>query len=223
MSRSEVIPPPGLFYWTVHGLARWLWPFFGGIEVNGRENITDRGPYLLLSNHQSVLDPFFIQTWIPYPIHPLANSTQFAGPIFGAAMKRLYSFPVRRFQVDPQAVRTALRRLRAGYAVHVYVEGERSWDGIMRPPRAGTVRLALKAGVPIVPCAVAGAYDVWPRWDRRPRKGPVQVAFGTPFRLPQIDDRRRRNDAVPEASRRIMQEIASLLDLPTATANTTED
>jgi 1-acyl-sn-glycerol-3-phosphate acyltransferase len=148
----------------------------------------------------------------------MAKSTQFASPIFSAVMTRCYAFPVRRFQVDPQAVRTALRRLAAGYPVHIYIEGERTWDGSLRPPRPGTVRLALKAGVPILPCAVDGAYDVWPRWDRRFRTGRVKVAFGKPFRLPQIDDRARREAAVPEAGTRIIREISSLIGVPVPTA-----
>lgn len=208
------LPPPNAFYWMMHGIGRWVWPAFGGFDVQGRENIPDDGPFLLISNHQSVLDPFFIQTWIPRPVHPMAKSTQFALPVFGAVMTRCYAFPVRRFQVDPQAVRTALRRLRAGYPVHIYVEGERTWDGMLRPPRAGTVRLALKAGVPILPCAVDGAYDVWPRWDRRVRRGRIRVAFGEPFRLPQIDDRAEREAAVPDAAARIHAAISGLLGVP---------
>jgi 1-acyl-sn-glycerol-3-phosphate acyltransferase len=146
----------------------------------------------------------------------MAKSTQFASPIFAAVMKRCYAFPVRRFQVDPQAVRTALRRLQAGYPVHIYVEGERTWDGLLRPPRPGTVRLALKAGVPILPCAVDGAYDVWPRWDRRVRRGRVRVAFGRPFSLPRVDGRAAREAAVPDASARIIGAISELLGAPVA-------
>jgi 1-acyl-sn-glycerol-3-phosphate acyltransferase len=212
------LPPPGLLYWFMQGLGRWVWPAFGGFDLRGTENIPETGPFLLISNHQSVLDPFFIQTWLPRPVHPMAKSTQFASPIFSAVMTRCYAFPVRRFQVDPQAVRTALRRLAAGYPVHIYIEGERTWDGSLRPPRPGTVRLALKAGVPILPCAVDGAYDVWPRWDRRFRTGRVKVAFGKPFRLPQIDDRARREAAVPEAGARIIREISSLLGVPVPSA-----
>jgi 1-acyl-sn-glycerol-3-phosphate acyltransferase len=131
-------------------------------------------------------------------------------------MKRCYAFPVRRFQVDPHAVRTALRRLAAGYPVHIYIEGERTWDGLLRPPRPGTVRLALKAGVPILPCAVDGAYDVWPRWDRRPRRGRVRVAFGRPFSLPRTDDRAQREAALPAATSRILEEINTLLGSSTS-------
>ena len=208
---SSELPPPGPFYWMMHGIGRWVWPAFGGFDVRGREHIPDSGPFLLISNHQSVLDPFFIQTWVPVPVHPMAKSTQFASPLFSAVMKRCYAFPVRRFQVDPQAVRTALRRLAAGHPVHIYIEGERTWDGLLRPPRPGTVRLALKAGVPILPCAVDGAYDVWPRWHRRPRRGRVTVAFGRPFSFPRIDDRAQREAALPAATARILEEISALL------------
>jgi 1-acyl-sn-glycerol-3-phosphate acyltransferase len=210
----SALPAPGVLYWFMQGVGRWVWPAFGGFELEGRDNIPQSGPFLLISNHQSVLDPFFIQTWIPRVVHPMAKSTQFASPIFSAIMKRLYAFPVRRFQVDPQAVRIALRRLGAGHPVHIYVEGERTWDGMLRPPRPGTVRLALKAGVPILPCAVDGAYDVWPRWDRRVRRGRVRVAFGKPFTLPRIDNRAEREAAVPQAGARIISEISGLLGVP---------
>lgn len=216
------LPPPGPLYWTLHGLARWIWPFLGGFHLRGLHHIPTSGPFLLISNHQSVLDPFFIQTWIPRVVHPMAKSTQFASPLFAAVMKRCYAFPVRRFQVDPQAVRVALRRLDAGFPVHVYVEGERSWDGNLRPPKPGTVRLALKAGVPILPCAIDGAYDVWPRWDRKVSRGRVRVAFGAPFILPQFDDRARRDAFVPEAGARIMREISALLDLAPPTSDDDE-
>jgi 1-acyl-sn-glycerol-3-phosphate acyltransferase len=208
------LPEPGAFYWFMQSFPRWVWPLFGRLHVEGREHIPRQGPFLLISNHQSVLDPFFIQTCIAVPCHPMAKSTQFALPVFADVMKRCYAFPVRRFQVDPQAVRTALRRLAAGYPVHIYVEGERTWDGSLQKPRVGTVKLALKAGVPIVPCAIDGAYDVWPRWDRRVGRGDVRVSFGAPFRLPQVDDRHARDAAVPEASERIMSAISSLLGVP---------
>lgn len=208
---AERLPEPDAFYWFMQSVGRWIWPLFGRLIVEGRAHIPAEGPFLLLSNHQSVLDPFFIQTCIPRPVHPMAKSTQFASPLFASIMKRCYAFPVRRFQVDAQAVRVSLRRLAAGYPLHIYVEGERSWDGRLQRPRTGTVRLALKAGVPIVPCAVSGAYDVWPRWDRRVARGDVRVAFGKPFELPQIDDREARNAAVPDASARIVRALSELL------------
>jgi 1-acyl-sn-glycerol-3-phosphate acyltransferase len=214
------MPEPGPWFWFLQGLARKVWPYFGGLTVEGKEYVPMNGPFLLLSNHQSVLDPFFIEAFIDRPIHQMAKSTQFASPIFQLAMRGTFAYPVRRFQVDPTAVRYTLRRLAEGDRVHIYIEGERTWDGSLQPPRLGTVRIALKAGVPILPCVVDGSYDVWPRWDRRPRRAPVRVAFGPTFRLPQLHDRREREAAVPEAAARIMGELASLLGVdPPATTS----
>lgn len=208
---NSPLPEPGPLFWFAHGLARRTWPWIGGLSVEGQEHIPTTGAFLLLSNHQSVLDPFFIETFVPRPIHQMAKSTQFASRALAWAMRACYAYPVRRFQVDPQAVRFTLRRLAEGDPVHIYVEGERTWDGALRPARPGTVRLALKAGVPIVPCVIDGAYDVWPRWSRGLRRAPVRVAFGEPFRLPHIHGRAEREAAVPEAEARIMGEIARLL------------
>jgi 1-acyl-sn-glycerol-3-phosphate acyltransferase len=125
-------------------------------------------------------------------------------------MPRFMAFPVRRYQTDPQAVRTALRLLSAGAGVAVYIEGERSWDGAMQAPRPGTVRLVLKAGVPVIPCGIAGAYEAWPRWSSRPQFLPVRINFGAALTFPQIDDRRAREALVPLAADRIMTELARL-------------
>jgi 1-acyl-sn-glycerol-3-phosphate acyltransferase len=216
--RPQDPPAPGLFYWGVHSFARAVAAFLGGVRAEGVEHVPGSGPFLLISNHQSVLDPFYIQPLCPQPVHPMAKSTQFAVPVVGFIMRRVNVFPVRRYRVDPHAVRTALRRLSLGYPVHIYMEGERTWDGGLQPPRPGTVRLALKAGVPIVPCAIDGTYDLWPRWDRRFQRGHVRVAFGPPFRLPKLDHRVDREAALPEAADRIVTAISDLLGKARGTA-----
>lgn len=208
---GESIPPPGAFYRFMHALPRTVWPFFGSLAVTGVEHVPRTGPFLLISNHQSILDPFFIQSVCPRPCHAMAKSTQFSGRITNWIMRSCYAFPVRRHQVDPQAVRVVLRRLRQGHPVHIYMEGERTWDGGLQPPRPGTVRLALKAGVPILPCAIDGAYHVWPRWDRHPRNGAVRVAFGAPFRFPRLDHRSDREAERSAATARLLGAIRDLL------------
>ncbi len=197
-------------YGFAQRLVRTLWPLLGRLDVHGLENVPENGPFLLIANHQSYLDPILIQAVIRRPIYTMAKSTQFSDRFFRGLMKRLKSFPVRRFEIDPQAVRTVLRHLGHGQGVGIYIEGERSWDGRLQAPRLGTIRLILKAGVPVVPCGIRGAYDVWPRWDRRIRRGDVRIRFGTPLRFPRLDDRRARDAQLPEAQRRLMSEIARL-------------
>lgn len=191
-------------YHTLAFLARHLFRVIGRLDVRGLDNVPRDGPFLLLANHESILDPILIQAVCPRAVHTMAKSTQFASPFMGWLMRAAKSFPVRRYQVDPQSVRMVLRRLEQGEPVGIYPEGERSWDGRLQAPRRGTIRLVLQAGVPIVPCRISGSYEVWPRWDRGIRRGNVRIDFGPPFRLPATTGRDEREAALPAATERIM-------------------
>lgn len=197
------------FYRFCQRMVRGLWPLIGRLEVQGRELIPQEGPFLLIANHQSILDPIIIQTVCPRPIHTMAKSTQFGAPFLAQLMYRLNSFPVRRYRIDPQAVRYALRILGRGEPVGIYIEGERSWDGKLQQPRLGTLRLILKAGVPVIPCTIQGSYDVWPRWHRGLRRAPIRITFGEPLHFPKLDQRAAREAALPEAARLLMERIAA--------------
>src|SRR5690625_4444670 len=157
------------FYRFCQYLVRTVAPLFGGLEVRGKENVPTSGPFFLLANHQSTLDPVLIQTACPRPIHTMAKSTQFTNKPLAQIMFLLHSYPVRRYQVDPQAVRYTLRIIERGEPVGIYIEGERTWDGRLQEPRPGTARLILKAGAPVVPCTIDGSFDAWPRWDSKPQ------------------------------------------------------
>ncbi|MBX6363605.1 MAG: 1-acyl-sn-glycerol-3-phosphate acyltransferase [Gemmatimonadetes bacterium] len=204
-----------ILYRFCQRLVRLGWPLIGPLEVHGLENVPEHGPFLLIANHQSILDPILVQAIMRRPLYTMAKSTQFTGRIMGWLMPRLLAFPVRRYRVDPQVVRVALRHLDRGDGVGVYIEGERSWDGRLQPPRLGTVRLVLKAGVPVIPCGVSGTYDVWPRWDRGLRRAPVGVAFGAPIRFPKLDDRAEREKALPKAASDLMAAIAAQIAVAT--------
>ncbi|MFW6079650.1 MAG: lysophospholipid acyltransferase family protein, partial [Gemmatimonadota bacterium] len=104
----------------------------------------------------------------------------------------------------------------AGHGVGVYVEGERSWDGRLQPPRLGTLRLILKAGAPVVPCGIRGAYDVWPRWHSAIRRARVRITFGDHLRFEQLHDRRARERRLEDTGRRIMLALAELAGDPSA-------
>lgn len=185
--------------------------FLPSVRVTGGEHVPSEGACLVVANHQSVLDPILIQSFCRRPLHTMTKSTQFGTPILGWLLREhLLAFPVRRYQVDPQAVRVALRRLAQGRAVGVYVEGERSWDGVLQPPRLGTLRLLLKAGVPVIPCAISGSYDVWPRWGGGVRRAPVRIAFGPPVPLPKMDERFARERALDETAAAVMGAIRRL-------------
>lgn len=196
-----------LRYHFYRWLARTIWWFFGGVDVIGLHHVPESGPCLIICNHQSYLDPILTQAVCPRIVHAMAKSTQFGSRLFRRLLAQLNVFPVRRFEVDPQAVRQVLRRLQQGNAVGIYIEGERSWDGQLQPPRLGTVRLALKAGVPIIACRISGAYEAWPRWDRKVKRHRIRIEFREPFRLPHLNTRAEREPQVADAAEQIMSRL----------------
>lgn len=190
---------------------------FSRVRVEGVENVPADGPFILLPNHQSVLDPIYIQSSISRnDIFTMTKSTQFGSGFFRWVLPRANALPARRFKVDPQVVRAALRHLDAGHGVCIYPEGERTWDGTIQRLRRGALRLVLKAGVPVVPCGIDGSFDVWPRWSRRIRRSTVTVRFGAPIRFGQFDDRDERDARLEDTESRIRGALSELSGAPLA-------
>ncbi len=210
-------------YRTCQAIVRIGWRALGTLDVRGEDHLPATGPFLLVCNHQSDLDPLIIQAVIRRPVHTVAKSTLFRPAVLRWLLPRINAFPVRRYQADPQAVRVALRRLRQGCAVGIFIEGERSWDGALQDPKPGTVRLVLKAGVPVVPCTISGAYDASPRWASGIRPGPVRVTFHEPMQFPALDRRADRERIRHDVATQIMAVLASGLDAPTPADRPTEN
>jgi 1-acyl-sn-glycerol-3-phosphate acyltransferase len=116
------------------------------------------------------------------------------------------AFPVRRGQRDTVAMETAIELAREGNMVAMFPEGTRRVKGLMKTrearPRTGAARIALEAGVPLVPAAVSGT-------DRLLRLGKLRVAYGAPV---DIDELRGldMHDAAQQATDRLMERIYEL-------------
>ncbi|TVR63883.1 MAG: 1-acyl-sn-glycerol-3-phosphate acyltransferase [Gemmatimonadales bacterium] len=194
---------------------RWFVKSSARIRVEGVAHMPRTGGFLLLPNHQSALDPFVVQSFCPRPIRSMTKSTQFGVPLVRWLLPRIGAFPVRRFQVDAQAVRTALRFLRNGEGVCIYPEGERTWDGSIQPFRRGTLHLALRSGVPIIPVGLNGMFDLWPRWLSTPRPRPqVTLRFGEPLEFGEVRDRHHREEMLPALEALLTQRLAALSGAP---------
>jgi 1-acyl-sn-glycerol-3-phosphate acyltransferase len=205
------IPDAGLsWYGFFRGIGKLFVLLGTRTEASGMENVPRSGPFFLVANHQSVLDPILVQTACPRPLHTFTKSTQFSGRLFRWVLIKVKGIPTRRYRIDPQVVRVALRRLAEGKGVGIYPEGERSWDGELQPFRQGTIRLLLRAGVPVVPCGIDGSYDVWPRWSRIVRRRRVRVTFGSPLQWPAMEDRLSREAALPAASQALRDALVGL-------------
>ena len=179
-------------------------------RVTGRGNIPRKGPFFLVVNHLSILDPVVVMASCPRRLETLTKSTQFAtGRFFPWVLPRVGAIPARRYKVDPQAVRTVLRVLELGEGVCIYPEGERSWDGTLQPLRRGTVRLLLKAGAPVIPCGISGSFESRPRWSRTLHRRRVSLRFGEALLFGVHSTRAERDRALESAA----QTISSALRL----------
>lgn len=203
-----------IVYPALRGVARRLIPRLVPVEASGLEHLPSRGGALVLPNHQSALDPFLVQAWAPRMVRSMTKSTQFGTSLMEWVLPRLGAFPVRRYRVDPQSVRTVLRLLDAGECVCIYPEGERSWDARLQPFRTGTLRTALEAhrrGIPVIPVGIDGMYDLLPRWGSLRRRGKtVYLRFGPPLDLGSITTRSERDRALPDVARRLRESLLEL-------------
>jgi 1-acyl-sn-glycerol-3-phosphate acyltransferase len=133
---------------------------------------------LVVANHQSYLDPILAAVGMPRAFHPMARESLFRFAPFRWLIGSLYAFPVRRGTADLAAVKEALRRLKAGGVVLMFPEGTRTRDGSIGPMHGGPAAIAARAGVPIVPMVIDGAFEAWPRTRRLPRPQRIRVACG---------------------------------------------
>ena len=207
---SLAAEPPFFWYGAMRTLLKPLVALGFRVRVQGLENIPESGPFILIANHQSYLDPVLVQTACPRTLHTFTKSTEFSRPFRSWLLTRLNALPTRRYTVDPQVVRMALRQLDRGEGVCIYPEGERSWDGTVQGFRKGTIRFLLWAGVPVIPCAIDGSFDAWPRWSNRIRRSRIRIFFGEPLCWPPILDRQERYSAVPEAAAALQEALVAL-------------
>jgi 1-acyl-sn-glycerol-3-phosphate acyltransferase len=152
----------------------------GGLRVSGRKNIPRSGPALLVSNHLSHLDVFILGIPLHRPLNYVARSTLFFPPL-GAFIRSVGGFPIQREGMGAQGLKETLRRLRAGGIVMLFPEGTRSRDGELGELKAGIAVLAARARVPVVPTALAGTFEAWPRTRPFPRPHPVRIHYGEPI------------------------------------------
>ena len=136
---------------------------FWRMEHKGVENIPQNSGLIIAANHQSYGDPFWLSIPVKRPIRFLAWSEAFSWPVVGKAIRLLGAWPLQVEGSDPAAIRRSLTWLRDGGVVVIFPEGGRGLpDGSMMRMKGGAVRMALEAGVPILPVTIRGANRVWP-------------------------------------------------------------
>ncbi len=151
---------------------------FWNLKLKSTENIPATGGLIIASNHQSYLDPFAISVPIKRAIRFLAWSEVLTWPVAGKVMRVLGAWPLHLEGSDPAVIRRSHQWLREGGAVMIFPEGGRGQpEGSMIRFKAGAVRIALEARVPILPVTIRGAQSVWPRGRLIPGLGQIEITY----------------------------------------------
>ncbi|HTZ06392.1 MAG TPA: lysophospholipid acyltransferase family protein [Gaiellaceae bacterium] len=198
---------PSPLYNVIAGLSWPILHLLYRLEARGIENLPDGG-FVLACNHVSSFDPWPLgmPLWPKRWLRFMAKSELYWWPL-KLVIDGAGAFPVRRGQADAAAMATAVTLARDGNIVTMFPEGTRRTKGLTKKfearPRSGAARIALDAGVPLVPAAVKGT-------DRLLRLGKLEVAYGKPV---DIDDLRAGGDAreaAQTATERLMERIYEL-------------
>ncbi len=175
-------------YWVVKMILTPILRLLFRPWVEGGDNVPTDGAAILASNHLSFSDSIFLPLMVPRKITFLAKSDYFTGKGIKGKLTKGFFAGVGQVPIDRSggaaseaALQTALRILGGGHLLGLYPEGTRSPDGRLYRGKTGVARMALEAGVPVLPVAMVNTDVIQPTGKKIPRLGRVGVRIGKPL------------------------------------------
>ena len=197
-------------YWCGWMLFGSLFRSLFGMKVTGREHLITEGPVLIVSNHQSFIDPPLIGNLYRHAIWYLARKTLFTG-FAGWLYPRWQAIPVDQDRPDMASLKTVIKLLKEGEPVLIFPEGERTGSGDLGEAAPGVGLVAAKAGAPIQPVRIRGAYEALPRGSARVKFTRISVTIGPAIRLtPEEIKQASGKEGYDQLAKRLMAAIAAL-------------
>ena len=199
----------GVVYGLSNTLMRGALRIFGDWKVEGLENVPPMGPLIVVSNHQSNMDPPILAASIPRKITFMAKRGLFRNPVASHFFKAYGAFPLNESGNDLGAIQRSVRLLDKDAALGIFPEGTRS-PGAMRRAIPGIALIALRSRAPILPVGIVGTEVIGPPWQVAMPKGAFTIKIGQPFTIPHMEGKivRGQLDAVTTM---IMERVAALL------------
>lgn len=184
----------------------WRW------RVEGLEHLPPRasGGLILVMNHINWVDIIAVDTLLPfeYRLSWLAKSELFANPLARWFLNNMQTVSIQRGKRDIAALDMASRMISGGAVMLIFPEGHRSRTGVLQPGRGGAVRLAMRAGVPVVPLAILGTQH---RLRGTLLRKEVVLRIGQPYTIPPTPNGKVPPDLMAMHISQMMQRIAAML------------
>ncbi|MFJ1656629.1 lysophospholipid acyltransferase family protein [Streptomyces sp. NPDC088337] len=186
-------------------------------RIEGLEHVPASGAAIVAGNHLSFSDHFVMPAILKRRITFLAKAEYFTGPgikgrLTAAFFRSAGQIPVDRSgkEAGQAAIREGLGVLRKGELLGIYPEGTRSHDGRLYKGKVGVAVMALRAGVPVVPCAMIGTFEAQPPGKTVPRPHPIVIRFGKPLDFSRYAGMENEKAILRAATDEIMYAILTL-------------
>ncbi|MDP9050936.1 MAG: 1-acyl-sn-glycerol-3-phosphate acyltransferase [Acidobacteriota bacterium] len=177
---------------VAHAWARTMLALsFSRVAVIGKEKLNPREPAVYASNHLSYMDTPALFASLPFQFRILARASLWKIPFVGWYLHRSGQVPI-----DASSSRSAIagllrgvKALKSGLPLFVFPEGGRAPDGTLQPMASGTAFMAIRAGVPLVPLALIGTYELLPMHTYALRPRPLKIIVGDPISTANLTTR----------------------------------
>ena len=167
-------------------LCRTLGVAVFGFRSRFVEPLPKEGGLIVLSSHQTFLDPLLLGLATDRRLSSLARSSLYRFKPFAVVITALDAVPIDREASAIKAMKVVIARLKRGAAVTIFPEGARTCDGHLGEFKSGFTLIAKRAAVPIVPVAIVGGFECWPRTRLLPRPGRIRLEFGEILTAEQV-------------------------------------
>ncbi|MEU5442991.1 lysophospholipid acyltransferase family protein [Streptomyces griseofuscus] len=186
-------------------------------RIEGLDHVPATGPAIIAGNHLSFSDHFLMPAILKRRITFLAKAEYFTGPGVKGRLTAFFFRSAGQIPVDRSgkeagqaAIREGLGVLDKGELLGIYPEGTRSHDGRLYKGKVGVAVMALRAGVPVIPCAMIGTFEAQPPGRTLPRVRPVTIRFGKPLDFSRFAGMEQQKAVLRAVTDEIMYAILTL-------------
>lgn len=190
----------------VRGAVRLVYRMFYNIHFEGIENIPENEGVIIASNHRSYADPVLLTMYMKKPVRYMAKEELFKNKLFGAFIKMLGAFPVRRGKGDMQIIEDSVDIIKQGHNLVIFPEGTRAKENKVGKGKTGVAMIAAKAGADVLPVGIC--FD-GPKLKFRCR---LTVKIGKIIRAEELSVTGTTPKELKGVKRRIMDEITTLVE-----------